>query len=241
MQETFGSWDQRTQSIVLGKVDGINVRMHITFLILAAFQLIQATGHGLFVEQAILILILFGIVLLHELGHCYAARSVGGHAHEIVMWPFGGLAMTTAFTRPRECLITTAGGPLANLMIATALAPVLALLGQISLEMYNPLEFWRPESDSVIIRVLGLVWWLNYSLLLLNILPIFPMDGGRALQEVLWMRYGFRKSMDIATRVGIVGSVLLAIFGWTSGREWFIILGVLFLYECMAARQRNGI
>src|SRR4051812_5765540 len=106
-------------SIPLGRWFGINVRMHASLIIFMALELLFAeTKGGIGARSALTsMIILFFSVLLHEFGHCFGARAVGGQAHDILMWPLGGLATTQPPHRPWPSFITTAAGPAVNLVI----------------------------------------------------------------------------------------------------------------------------
>ena len=99
-------------SFKVGRLFDINVRVHILFVIWIAFRLIS--GGGNWTEHAMFLGMLFGIVLLHEFGHCFGARSVGGDAENILMWPLGGLAYAHAPMTPWAQFVTVASGPAVN-------------------------------------------------------------------------------------------------------------------------------
>src|SRR5258708_23138657 len=115
-----------TGSIPLFTAFGIRVRMHATLLLLIVLGLLTAgLPHGMgFANALTAYTVLFVIILLHEFGHCFAARKVGGDAREILMWPLGGLAIADAPKRPMPQLITTAGGPAVNLLICAVTAGI---------------------------------------------------------------------------------------------------------------------
>lgn len=223
-----------TWAISLGRVYGIEVRVHILFLLYIVIMLIRGAlpedgGVAANLEiVAVAMLILFGTVLLHEFGHCIACRQTGGEANEILMWPLGGLA----FTRPPHAwqahLITTLGGPLVNVAICIVAGVTLGLLTQtwLGVAIPNPLSLSLPYevSASRVLIWLYLVNAISFILLLFNLLPIFPLDGGRILQEILWPRVGYVRSMRISIRVGLVGAVCLGVFGAVTGR--YMLVGI---------------
>ena len=113
-------------SVPLFTVFGIRVRMHVTLLLLIVLGLFGAVlPHGMGLTNALTVFgVLFVVILLHEFGHCFAARWMGGDADDILMWPLGGLAMTGAPNRPWPQLVTTVGGPLVNLIICAVTASI---------------------------------------------------------------------------------------------------------------------
>lgn len=212
-----------TWAISLGRVYGIEVRIHLLFLLYIIIMLLRATfpgegGIALSLEfMATAMLILFVTVLLHEFGHCIACRYTGGEANEILMWPLGGLA----FTRPphhwRAHLITTLGGPLVNVVICIVAGLTLGLMtgAWLGVAIPNPFSLALPLeiAHQRVLIWLFLINTISLILLLFNLLPMFPLDGGRIVQEVLWPRMGYVRSMRIAIRAGIVGAICLGVFG----------------------------
>ena len=221
----FFSW-----SLPLFRFRGISVKLHLIFVLFIIARLVWAMGsmHS-FILAAMSMGILFTLVLLHEFGHCFACRWVGGEANEILMWPLGGLAMCHPPNNWRANFITTVGGPMVNVVLTPILGLVLFAMseGRTDLLIFNPLipenvigSAWF-NGPSHYLRVA--VWWAYYSNLLLlafNVLLVmFPMDGGRLLQQILWSRMGYRKSMLIATNVGLVLAILLGLFATTAGGQ----------------------
>lgn len=215
--DNFFSW-----ALPLFTLWGIRVRLHLFFIFYIVIQLISSISRGerglIFV--AIQMPILFLLVLIHEFGHCLACRRVGGEANEIVMWPLGGLAMCRPPRNWRASLITTLGGPATHLPIGIALAGALIALGApTGVLLPNPLAVMKslalyPDFFQ------GSDWWLKYAvwiayisnatLFLFNMLLImFPMDAGRVVQELLWRKIGYRRSMEIATTIGLVLAVFV--------------------------------
>ncbi|MBX9579326.1 MAG: site-2 protease family protein, partial [Gemmataceae bacterium] len=160
----------------------------------------------------------FGLVLLHEFGHVFACRQVGGSADRVVLWPLGGLAFVAPPPRPGAALWTTAAGPLVNVV----LAPVLFLLAHLT----APAAADEPYSD--------LGWLLfalavfNLVMLVFNLLPIYPLDGGRLLQAVLWWWLGPARSLAVAAGLGAVAAVGLLVVA-VAFREWWLAATAAFL------------
>jgi Zn-dependent protease len=247
MRDPF-SW-----SLPLGRLFGITIRVHILFLVFALVMWLRMTGKDLPAGSGMAMLVLltltFVAVLLHELGHCYAARLVDGDAREVLLWPLGGLAFCEVPNTPRANFVTAAGGPAVNLLLCAGSGAALAAGG-----------FWpnfSPLFDQVWVTRLvswqdGLVYgsqfsglshrleawqvlaaqffWVNWFLFLLNTLLIgFPLDGGRMFQALLWPRLGYRQSMLYAITAGFVVMIIVGIFSlWQN--EVLILCLALFIY-----------
>ena len=211
-------------SIPIGRYFGIDVRVHIIMLLFIVIELFRAwltsgTQFGL-LYQSVIMGSLFILVLLHEFGHCFACRSVGGTADEILMWPLGGLAYCNPPNRWRAHFWTAVGGPLVNVVFLFIFGGVLGLTtGQwMGVAVPNPLGFpslwWSDLNTQEWQRILYLVANINMILLLFNVLlPLFPLDGGRITQSLLWSKIGYVKSMRLALRIGYFGAIVLGIFG----------------------------
>ncbi len=226
-------------SFSIGRPFGIDVRVHALFILFAAGILLSG-GEARFPlsDRILSIAILFGIVLLHEFGHCFAARWVGGDANQIVMGPFGGLAMTQAPHRPGATFITVAGGPLVNvaICIVMAIAMYVTVGPIVSLNPFHPL----PPARLTHTDLSFYFWWvfyISYVILLFNLLPIFPMDGGQLLQSALWFRVGYYQSMMFACNTGLVGGIVLAVYGLFHGG--FLVIGIAIsgLFTCYQMKQ----
>jgi len=228
-------------SVPLFTAFGIRVRMHASLLLMIVLGVLFAGKIG-FINAVTVYAVLFGVILLHEFGHCFAARWMGGDADEIVMWPLGGLAMTGAPNRPWPQLVTTAGGPLVNLIICALTAATYW-----AISWGHPQIQWNPLTHDYIVPQLLTVqyylWYIftvSWALFLFNLLPVFPMDGGRLLQELLWFKIGYYRSMLIACVVGMVGAAMMMAYGAIHLGSWFgfslIILGLCCFYYCYQQR-----
>ena len=218
---------------------GIRVALHSTFVVYIAISLLFNWTQGYDLPDKIATLsLLFGLVLLHEYGHCFGARAVGGEADDILMWPLGGLAFTSPPRRPLPAFITTAAGPAVNLVVCALCLLVLAFtlndLGGLSFKsLFNPFRFIIPYEVALTYSdVTFWVWYcfkVSWLLFCFNVfLPIFPLDGGRMVQEVLWARVGYYRSMVFATFTGQIGCGVLAALGVWQLNFMLIVLGVLF-------------
>lgn len=248
MRRVFGSGENPMGwSLPLYTAFGITVRVHIFFIIWMAFRLIgsylRPDALGL-MYTATMMAVLFGIVLLHEYGHCIACRWVGGEADEILLWPLGGLAYCRPPHHWKADLITVIGGPLVNVILIPILAvPLLILGGGTQWVIFNPFTpgvvFGDPAMNSFLKIMLFWAYYLNWILLLFNIcLPMFPMDGGRIVQTILWRFVGWRRSMEIATTIGLFGAGCLAVFGLTTNTMLYVMLALFGGFTCWAQKQQ---
>jgi Zn-dependent protease len=139
-------------------------------------------------------LALFLIVTLHEFGHALACRQVGGSANKIVLWPLGGVAYVDPPPRPAATLWSIAAGPLVNVV----------LLGvSYGLIVWAWHSGWRLTAPHAC-RLLRAILFMNLGLLIFNLLPIYPLDGGQILRSLLWFVTGRARSLKAVTIMGFV-------------------------------------
>ena len=209
-----------TGRVPLFKLFGTQVTLHATFLVLVALVVLLGSPFGPTPQDRLaFVVILFGIVLLHEFGHVFGARISGGEAREIELTPLGGLALTMPARGPRPAFITTLCGPLVNVLICVVVGAVLVALsvpvdvGPFSVGTFaarSP-RFYASLGNPIF--YLGQIYAISYYLLLFNLLPVYPLDGGRLLHEVIWFRTGYYKSLLFATAFGMVAAVLIGLWG----------------------------
>lgn len=203
-------------SFKIGRVFEINIRVHVLFVIWIAFRLITEQTDR--VGEALFLGMLFGIVLLHEFGHCFGARSVGGDAHDIMMWPLGGLAYADAPMRPWPQFVTVAAGPAVNVVFCLISGAVLvATVGTAEIISLNPLNSIPYRFTEQWMNVLAMFYRVNYLLLAFNLLPIYPLDGGQILQAIIWPLVGLQRATLIACQVGLAGCVILGLLALKLG------------------------
>jgi Zn-dependent protease len=199
----------------LFQLAGIRVYLHFTWFIVAA---IEMTGYSRRYRAPLWgvmeYLALFFIVLLHEFGHAFACRQTGGRADRIVLWPLGGVAFVVPAPRPGAYLWSIAAGPLVNVV----LFPVFTLVLMLAARLH-----WGIAHRDFYNFILAL-WAINTGLLLFNLLPIYPLDGGQILRALLWFRLGPIRSLKIASIIGFAGAVLFAIAAYLAGSIWLGIL-----------------
>jgi Zn-dependent protease len=216
-------------SIRLFRFAGIDVFLHWSWFVIAFYQINNRSGgDSSLLWNALEYLALFALVTMHEFGHALACRSVGGKADQIVLWPFGGVAYVDPPQRPGAVLWSLAAGPLVNV----ALAPVLTGL------MYWGRSSGWPDTSPNGYACLHWVWVVNLSLLIFNMLPVYPLDGGQILRALLWFPIGRVRSLMVATIIGLVGVVgLIGLAVWMQSL-WFGALVVFILMNCWRGLQQ---
>jgi Zn-dependent protease len=198
-------------SLSLGRWFGIPVYVHI-FLLLFALLAVAFSLPELWPAALLTVGVLFASLALHELGHALAALRVGGKVDAIVLGPVGGLISPRVPDEPEVHLFVALAGPIVHLLIAVLAAIALAVAGDTHLAgLLNPIA--TPE-DLVEPGSLGLVavkltLWLNWILMLLNLLPAYPFDGGPVLRAMLWPAVGRRTARVVTARVAMVIAICM--------------------------------
>lgn len=183
-------------SIRLFQFKGITVFLHWSWFLVAAYEIQIRKGMYSSVAWNVLeYLALFLIVMLHEFGHSLACRQVGGRANQIVLWPLGGVAYVDPPQRPGATLWSIAAGPLVNV----ALFPVF-----LGVYLWSRSLGWAHTMPNLYALV-EMVLIIDVVLLVFNILPIYPLDGGQILRSLLWFVLGRARSLMIATVLGFLG------------------------------------
>ncbi len=218
----------RQGSIRLFRLFGIDVYLNWSWFLVLAYVFIWGRGDYSWWPWSLLeVLLLFAIVLTHEFGHSLACRQVGGKAEYIVLWPFGGVAYVSPPQRPGPVLWSIAAGPLVNVILAPILTVLLAFATSAG---------WRDSIPDLYMLILR-TCQINYGLLIFNLLPIYPLDGGQILQALLWFVLGRARSLMVATVVGFVGVgilVLVVLGSYFQGQSSGLlpVLCVLILMNC---------
>ena len=224
MQYTSHMPTARQGSIHLFRFSGIDVFLHWSWFLVAAYEIQTRKGNYSSITWNVLeYLALFLIVLTHEFGHSLACRQVGGRADRIVLWPLGGVAYVDPPPRPGATLWSIAAGPLVNVV----LIPVLWVAMTAS----------RSAVSSDLYRLVHAIFWINVGLLVFNILPIYPLDGGQILRSLLWFVVGRARSLMVATilgLIGVAGFIGLAIW-WQS--IWYGAIALFMLMNCWGGLQ----
>src|ERR1700674_4462770 len=232
----------RSWSIPVGRLFGIEIRIHLTFLFLLAFVWsteAAAQDASAALRALALVGIVFGSVVLHELGHALVARGSGIPAKGIILLPIGGITiLDEAHAIPdsidawkRDIRIAVAG-PLVNLVIAGLSAIVLlAVIPGFSLTA-------RPLLHSS--ALLRSIVWSNLYLGLFNLLPAYPMDGGRVLRAVFSRRTDMVQATQRAVRIGHVFSIMFMMVGMLMSNWWLVMIG-FFLFVGAQLEERSAV
>ncbi|MCB9851845.1 MAG: site-2 protease family protein [Phycisphaerales bacterium] len=223
-------------SPAIGHLFGIRIRVHITLLLFMVFNFLRAPGLESIVFQGVF----FISILLHEFGHCFAARWVGGSAHDILMWPLGGLASVDAPRQPKPQFITVICGPLVNVAIILIATIVLKAMGGsiIGITSFPYYAVLPPFSGSgYLFFILQVAIWANSALFIFNLLPMYPMDGGRMLHCALWRPLGYYKATMVTCTIGMVIAVLVGLYALGIREYMLIAIAILGYMACYQERM----
>jgi len=225
-------------SLRLGTLFGIPVNLHWTFLLLLGFVAFsQAFAYGSVsaaLGGVVFVSAIFGCVVLHEFGHALAARRYGIATRDVTLLPIGGVARLERMPDdPRQELVVALAGPAVNVVIAGLLGIWLVLTG------FGAASGLSLTGGSFVARLLS----VNLALVVFNMLPAFPMDGGRVLRALLARRLSYVRATDLAAKIGRGMAVLFAIAGllWNP----MLILIALFVWtgagkEAEMVRRREA-
>jgi stage IV sporulation protein FB len=228
---------------------GVDARIHLLTVIVYVGLLLSSLAYDNYGFWLMLFTVVaaFGLVLIHEFGHVFACRHVGGEANRIVMLPWGGLALTMPPPTWRANLITTLGGPAVHVPIFVLLAAALALVGDAGAIVFNPLNPSATlvdiaSSSTATTYALWALWTLHYVNVLLfvfnMVLVFFPFDAGRIIQALLWKKNGYRWATTFAVHFGLAGAVLLFVIAIVFGNTFLVAIAAFGGISCWSERQR---
>ncbi|MEW6381747.1 MAG: site-2 protease family protein [bacterium] len=217
-RETRVKW-----SVQVGRFFGIPLKIHITFWLLLLFVALSSGKRGGIqggAQGVVLVLLLFGCVVLHELGHSVVAQHRGIRVRDIILLPIGGISqMEKIPDEPKSELFIAAIGPLISLTLALGFYILARLLGQ---------NTALPQTSLLDGHVLVSLFWINLILGIFNLLPAFPMDGGRVLRSILAMRIEYLQATHIAVSIGQMFAILFFFYGLFYN-FWLALIGI-FIY-----------
>ena len=220
--------DPLSWNLYLGRWCGVQVRLHVFFLLFAVLAVPTRNEGPVAAGQWYLLTalgLLLASTLIHEIGHCLAARYLGSNPDQIMLWPLGGLVPVCPSQDPQREWLTAMAGPVINLLICVFLAPVLLLTHHAQLLSFTlpPVEAGDAFSWPLVV---ALAFWLNWMLAIVNLLPAMPLDGGRALRAILWQRFDYRSAVLQVAWAAKLTALGLVVAGWLlSGTYPFIWVG----------------
>lgn len=222
----------------LFSVRGIEVRAHLTLIILLLWMLVQKNAPAgvqpgtieRLLAMAVNFGVLFGSILLHELGHCYGAELMGGRARSILLWPLGGLATVEgAEESPYKEFVVTILGPAVSL--------VLAVVGWIALKVF-PVSLASGMFGFLLWDFVFMLWAINWRLFVFNMcVPIFPMDCARLIRSSLSMWLPANRVTYYLMFVGALVGSMLAFVGFFKGNIFLVLIGLFGIQNCMQTLQ----
>jgi Zn-dependent protease len=280
--------DPMSWALPVFRAFGIPVKVHIFFFVVTFgffFRELSTLKEVWWVDLFLLtVVVVFGVVLLHEFGHCFGARYVEGDAKEVLIWPLGGLAYVDVPHTPRANFIATAAGPGMNVVICVVCTLLMALGGfrpslnpfvnpyraemanfdgrtytsvygykvyragtteEISLANPNvtAAEYNDGLAKGLFERALAPNWavwlyrifWFSWVNFLFNLIPAYPLDGGRLLQCAIWARTDHRRGVVVASYSGFVVSVLFLFVSIATNEALFMGLALFMLYSASLA------
>lgn len=227
----------------IGEYAGIGVYVHATFLLVILWVVSLHWGQDVtaIVEGVAFVLSIFGCVVLHEFGHALAAKRYGIQTRDITLLPIGGVARLERMPDdPKQELVVAIAGPAVNVVIAAILYAILAIMGRVDLpERLASFEPFYLGAGSFLFNLMT----VNIFLVVFNLIPAFPMDGGRVLRSLLATRMDYVRATNIAAGVGQFVAFLFGIggltgfFGLTTPNP-FLVFIALFVY--IGAAQEAG-
>jgi Zn-dependent protease/CBS domain-containing protein len=230
-------------SWTFGRIAGIELRIHATFFLVLAWLALLHYGAGGATGAlvgVVFTLALFGSVVLHELGHALTARRFGVVTRDITLLPIGGVArLESVPSRPAQELAVALAGPAVTAVVAAALYVALRLGGG----TVAPTAGLAAPGAGVETFVAQLMW-ANVWLLGFNLLPAFPMDGGRVLRALLARRMSYERATELAARIGRAFALLFGFVGFLYNP--FLVLIALFVWlgaagEAAAVQMRSAL
>ena len=235
-------------SIKVFGIWGIAVRIHLLTLLFVGVMLVRSISpqHEGIVYSSLTMGSLLIVVLLHEFGHCVAARYVGGAADRVVLLPFGGLALIRPPHDWKAHLLSTLGGPMVNVALAALTTSGLMAIGMRDLILFDPFKWYQmlgqiggaTTLDGTLRAALWLAHGVNLIVLALNLIPAYPLDGGRIAQALFWRSMGYRAGTESAVTLGLVAAMMLVVLAVAMGQVLIAVIGGAAVWSCWSERKR---
>lgn len=216
------------RSLKLFSVRGIDVRLHFTFPLILLWGAWQFGAAGGSVSSALFgvvaVLLLFVLVTLHEFGHSFAALHYGVPVKQIVLSPIGGMAQLQRMPdKPVQEFVISLAGPAVNFVIAVLMALFIPILGLSAADFMTALT---GTAGLTITAVFAYVFFYNIFLALFNLIPAFPLDGGRVFRSLLAMKLDYRQATNIAATVGKAIAVMMGLYGLMNGGIFMVFIAM---------------
>ncbi len=209
-------------SLRIGRPFGIPVRVHVTFPLMLVWYALNAERKGGNAAVAVAyILMIFGLVVLHELGHAGMGRAFGVRTREIVLYPIGGVARLDRLPTGIAELLIALAGPAVHVLLAPVLFASVIVSGAPFFPLSDVLATGRDLAP--------LLFWSNLFLCVFNLIPAFPMDGGRVLRALLSLLMPIEGATRIATFVGQTIAITMGVFAAVTG-QWLLIVIAMFVF-----------
>jgi Zn-dependent protease len=240
-------------SLTLFRIKGIDVRVHWSFLLILAYGAFLYSGGPAGVLAGaiygiITILLLFVCVTLHEFGHAFVAQHYDIHVKSIMLLPIGGVAnLERVPEKPIQEFLIAIAGPLVNFALAAILFPIVLFSAGMQIrsgDVSGVRELLANVQTPGLVNLLVYLLLMNLLLALFNLLPAFPMDGGRILRSLLAMTMNYVQATRAAVTVGRFVAVLLALWGiflWSTGGGGIILLLVAFFVYVGGGAEREAV
>lgn len=241
--------DQTSWSLSLGVWGKVHLRLHIFFLLfgvmtlyLSCFDGARPAARGVDWLAGVSLLILLASVIIHEFGHAFAARRLGGRISETMLVPWGGIAAIHPPRAARGEMLVHLAGPATNAAVCLLLAPLAWLVGEVNpLALMHPLEPTSVAEGTVLAAIIKLSFWINWLLVVINLVPAFPFDGARALRAGLSARTGRHQAAIAVAVISQLSAIALFLAAWLV-RDWnaagvvptwfaFVLLGTFLLFS----------
>lgn len=215
-------------SFKIGKIAGTEIRVHLTLLLLLLWIGVATGSQATPLDGAVVVVLLsliFFCVLLHEFGHVFTALHFGITTPKIVLYPIGGVAWMSRIPRdPRQEFFVAIAGPAVNFLIA---AVIFAVAGV-------SLPSTTGDALPTFGGILPALLWINLALGLFNLLPAFPMDGGRVFRALVAMWLPYEKATALAVRVGEIFGIGMAVFSIVQGQPVLFLISLFLIFAASA-------
>lgn len=219
-------------SLRLVTIKGISVYLHFTFLVFVVWMVVVYILSGMTWQQLLwsllFILAVFACIILHEYGHAFAASWFGINAKKITIYPIGGMASIEKLPEnPKQELLISAAGP----FVSFVLASLLLLFSPQRFSWQDINQYTAAINEDNFLYTLG---WINFALAVFNLIPAFPMDGGRVLRALLALKFNYIKATVIAASIGKFIAAAIILFAILSMNFILALIGVFIILFAQA-------